>query len=393
MHIMQELGEGVCYARMRTIYLYTDADVTQRMQCPKHSTQSNANTCMAISSRKRKKTNCCAVYSSMANLCLLWLDSTFLGVYLEQNGRRFRLWRGLQLKRDNWVHRAVAAGPNYDESDTEPCLFALAATQGGKACCTPSMALRLRGGMPAGDAAADDAAAAAAEAAAKATQTGAAAFAAKCAVQDAAARAADAAAWAREKAELAAQAWAKAACHAEAAAKAKATAVAAAEEAANAAAAATVAQETANAAARQAAVAATRAEAAGASSSWRARPSPGGSSGTQPGRLPPVKAPPAEWRATVAQRAAAMMLAERASQAAAVAEEAVARARRATEQDGTAVEAAGEAARTAEAAMEAAGEAEAEAAAAFRPEIPRGDGGGGSGGSPGDGARRVETNG
>ena len=123
-------------------------------------------------------------------------------------------------------------------------------------------------------------------------------------------------------------------------------------------------------------------------------PRGGGSSGTQPGRrLPPVKAPPAEWRATVAQRAAAMMLAERASQAATVAEEAVARARRATEQAWTAVEAASEAARTAEAAVEAAGEAEAEAAAAFRLEIPSGDGGDGSGGSPGDGARRVETNG
>ena len=160
-------------------------------------------------------------------------------------------------------------------------------------------------------------------------------------------------------------------------------------------------------------------------------PRGGGSSGTQPGRrLPPVKAPPAEWRATVAQRAAAMMLAERASQAAAEAEEAAdaaeqvttqvevaaARARRATEQAWTAVEAAGEAARTAWAAVDSvlpdvasaeaaaaaaqaaqaaamAARAEAEAAAAWRPEIPSGDGGGGSGGSPGDGARRVETNG
>jgi hypothetical protein len=155
----------------------------------------------------------------------------------------------------------------------------------------------------------------------------------------------------------------------------------------------------------------------------------GGSSGTQPGRrLPLVKAPPPEWRATVAQRAAAMMAAEMASHAAAVAEEAAeaaeqvttqvevaaARARRATEQAWTAVEAAEEAARMAWAAVDStladvaltmqgqaeaaqaaamAARAEAEAAAAWRPEIPSGDGGGGSGGSRGDGGGGVETNG
>ena len=157
-------------------------------------------------------------------------------------------------------------------------------------------------------------------------------------------------------------------------------------------------------------------------------PRGGGGSGTQPGRrLPSVKAPRAEWRARVAQRAEAMMLAQRASQAAAAAQEAAdaaeqvttqvevaaARARRATEQAWTAVEAAEEAARMAWAAVDStladvaltmqgqaeaaqaaamAARAEAEAAAAWRPEIPSGDGGGGSGGSRGDGGGGVETN-
>ena len=56
MHMLQQFGANVrtiTNARMRIMYVYIVADVTQCMQCPKQSTQNSAKLCIAISAWRR----------------------------------------------------------------------------------------------------------------------------------------------------------------------------------------------------------------------------------------------------------------------------------------------------------------------------------------------------
>jgi hypothetical protein len=56
----------------------------------------------------------------MADLWLIWGQDSTPRVYLRQNARFWRLWRGLLLARNHWIHRHVAArNPDSDDDDDE----------------------------------------------------------------------------------------------------------------------------------------------------------------------------------------------------------------------------------------------------------------------------------
>ena len=129
MHVLLQLGADVritANAQARTQYICIVAKFNT-VHAMSKAVDTGQRKALHGHFRFAKDSNgCCALwcfgcYGSMADLCLMWPDWTSPGVYLLQNERCFRLWRGLRLKRHHWVHRAIAAGrwPSRNREDDD----------------------------------------------------------------------------------------------------------------------------------------------------------------------------------------------------------------------------------------------------------------------------------